>query len=117
MTGREWEQAGMATEQERAATIRVEESRGGGGTASSPSVQDRIRRFIGENFYVPDPAAIRGDTSLLLEGIVDSTGVLEVVRYLEETFDIKVEDHELLPDNLDSLDRMEVFVRRKRDGR
>lgn len=76
--------------------------------------KDQIRAFITENFYVADPAALGDDTSLLDQGIIDSTGVLEVIFFIEETFDIKVEDSEMLPENLDSIERISNFVVRKR---
>ena len=72
-----------------------------------------IRDFVTENFFVPDAGAIKGDTSLLDAGIVDSTGVLEMVEFLEQRFSIKIEDAELLPENLDSIDRMVALVARK----
>jgi len=72
-----------------------------------------IKDFVTENFFVPDAGTIQGDTSLLDAGIVDSTGVLEMVEFLEQRFSIKIEDTELLPDNLDSIDRMVALVARK----
>ncbi len=80
-------------------------------------IKEQIRQFITKNFYIPDPSVVRDDASLLIEGIIDSTGVLELVRYLEESFGIKVEDAELLPENLDSLNQIEAFIQRKRKGK
>ena len=77
-------------------------------------VKDRVRRFIVENYYIPDPDRIRDDTSLLMDGVVDSTGVLELVTFLENEFEIKVDDTELLPENLDSLEQVARFVAQKR---
>lgn len=74
----------------------------------------QIREFVTTNFYVSDPASLEDGTSLLERGIIDSTGVLEVISYLEETFGITVEDKEILPDNLDSIERISAFVGRKR---
>ena len=73
----------------------------------------QIRQFIGKNFYIPDAASLRDDTSLLDQGIIDSTGVLELVGFLEETFGISVLDTETLPENLDSIDRIAAYVQRK----
>lgn len=53
------------------------------------------------------------DASLLELGVVDSTGVLELVMHIEETFGFKVADEELIPDNLDSIDSLTAFVQRK----
>lgn len=75
--------------------------------------KQQIRQFITTNFYVPPEAGLADDGSLLEHGIIDSTGVLEVISFLEDTFEIKVEDDELLPENLDSIDRLAAFVERK----
>lgn len=75
--------------------------------------KEQIRTFVTSNFYVADPAALGDEASLLDHGIIDSTGVLEVISFVEETYGIKVEDQEMLPDNLDSIDRIANFVNRK----
>lgn len=77
-------------------------------------IRQNVRDFITSHFYVPDPTALSDDSSLLDQGIIDSTSVLEVIAYIEATFGIKVEDHEMLPDNLDSIGRIVAFVERKR---
>lgn len=74
-------------------------------------VRARIRSFISDNFYLSGPLV--DDASLLDEGVIDSTGVLEVIAFLEREFSIAVEDAEMLPENLDSVERIEAFVRRK----
>lgn len=74
----------------------------------------RIRSFIVENFYVQDGAMLDDDTSLLGTGVVDSTGVLEVVAFLEETFGIAVPDADIVPDNLDTIGRLDAYVARMR---
>lgn len=76
--------------------------------------KQQIRQFITSNFYVPDDAALDDDASLLDRGIIDSTGVMEVIGFLEETFGIKVQDEELVPENLDSIGRITAFVEGKR---
>ena len=73
-------------------------------------IKEQVRSFITSNFYVADPETLENDASLLDKGIIDSTGVLEVILFIEETFGIKVEDSEMLPDNLDSIDRISNFV-------
>ena len=75
--------------------------------------RDRIRAFVTTNFYVADPS-FSDDASLLDAGIVDSTGVLEVISFLESEFGITVADDEMLPDNLDSVTRIVAFVMRKK---
>lgn len=77
-------------------------------------IQTQVRGFITSNFYVSNPAALAADASLLEQGIIDSTGILEVIGFLESTFGITVEDAELLPENLDSIQRISEFVSRKR---
>ena len=73
-----------------------------------------VRRFIGENFLFRDDGdAITHDASLLDAGIIDSTGVLELVSFLETTFGIEVQDDEMLPENLDSIRAITSYVSRK----
>ncbi len=77
-------------------------------------VQQRIRKYILENFYVSDPAAVADDTLLVTSGLVDSTGMLEIVTFLEAEFGIRIADHETTPENLESIARIAAFVGRKR---
>ncbi len=60
-----------------------------------------------------NPEELADKDSLLDKGIVDSTGVLELVGFLEETFEIQIEDEELIPDNLDSVDKIAAYVNKK----
>lgn len=82
-------------------------------TSESESVFDLVRDFIARNYYVPDPSALAGDASLVDEGVLDSTGVLELAAFLESEFRIKIADAELLPENLDTIDRVVAFVAQK----
>jgi len=75
--------------------------------------RDTVRAFIQENFLFGNDDAFKDDTSFLNEGIVDSTGILELVSFLEEEFSITVEDEELLPENLDSINNVVTYVNRK----
>jgi acyl carrier protein len=75
---------------------------------------ERIRHFIGTNFYVPDPAALKDDSSFLDLGVIDSTGVLEVVGFLEQEFEVKVDDMEIVPENFDSIANLVRFVEQKK---
>ncbi len=77
-------------------------------------IKEQVRAFVTSNFYVADPAALEDDASLLDRGIIDSTGVLEVIFFIEETFGLTVEDSEMLPDNLDSIERIANFIARKK---
>lgn len=77
-------------------------------------IKQSIAEFVRGNFYVPDADALADDASLRDLGVVDSTGVLEVVSYLEQEYGIRIEDSELLPENLDSIGAIARFVERKR---
>ena len=76
--------------------------------------RDTVRQFIVTNFFVPDEGALGDDTSLLDQGIVDSTGVLELTAFIEENFSIKIDDAEIVPENLDSIGNILAFIARKR---
>lgn len=77
-------------------------------------ISQALRRFIAENFLFRDEAdAIAADASLLEAGIIDSTGVLELVCFLESTFGIQVADEDMLPENLDSIRAIAGYVTRK----
>ena len=73
-------------------------------------IKEQVRAFVTSNFYVADPAALNDGASLLDRGIIDSTGVLEVIFFIEENFGITVEDSEMLPENLDSIERITNFI-------
>ncbi len=73
-----------------------------------------IREFLAKNFLLSSEEFPYSDSvSLLEEGVVDSTGVLELIQFLEATFDIEVSDSEAVPDNLDSVARLFSYVTRK----
>ncbi len=76
-------------------------------------IKNRIRTFIVENFLFGKDAGLDEETSFLDEGIIDSTGILELVNFIEEEFHIKVEDEELVPENLDSIANVVKFLERK----
>jgi acyl carrier protein len=77
-------------------------------------IKEQVRTFVTSNFYVADPTMLEDEASLLDRGIIDSTGVLEVIFFIDETFGITVEDSEMLPDNLDSIERIASFVALKK---
>jgi acyl carrier protein len=78
------------------------------------AVEQQIHSFIVENFLFGDTSSGLNPTDSFLEGgIIDSTGVLELVSYLEETYGIKVEDEELIPENLDSIANVSSFILKK----
>lgn len=75
--------------------------------------REKVRAFVIENFLFGQGAGFKDESSFLEQGIMDSTGVLELVAFLEQTFSIKVSDDELLPDNLDSVDLICAFLGKK----
>jgi acyl carrier protein len=80
------------------------------------NIQQRVGRFVVENFYVSDPAELTDDTLLVPSGIVDSTGMLEIIAFVETEFGIRVGDEETIPENLESIRRIAAFVDRKLRG-
>ena len=80
-------------------------------------LKSEIVDFIIENFlYGRDGDGLDHDASLLENGIIDSTGVLEFVSFVERTYGIFVTDDELVPDNFDSVNRLAAYIVRKRDS-
>lgn len=77
-------------------------------------MHDQIRDFIVHNFLFGDPGNLTDSTLFLETGIVDSTGLLEIIEFLETTFDITIEDHELLPENLNSVENIVRFIQGKK---
>lgn len=78
------------------------------------TTQQRVRQFVLENFYVADPAELTDEVSLVEGGYVDSTGVLELIGFVETEFGIKVADADTTPENLGSIARIAAFVDRQR---
>jgi acyl carrier protein len=77
------------------------------------TIQDHLRAFILEAFYVSDPAELSDDLSLIDSGIVDSTGMLDVILFIEDEFSIHVADTETVPENLETIARIAEYVTRK----
>ena len=81
-------------------------------------MENELRSFLAENFLLgEDFRGLPGSASLIEAGIIDSTGVLELVGFLEETYDIQIAEAELVPENLDSIDNIVGFVGAKRNSR
>jgi acyl carrier protein len=78
------------------------------------AVRARIRSFIAETFFVDD---FEDDELFLRAGIIDSMGMLQLVTFLQEAFEIEIPEDELVPDNLDSVARATAFVERKLKAR
>ena len=78
------------------------------------SLERALREFVVDNFlFGQDGADLTDEASLLELGIMDSTGVLELVSFLEGEYELKIDDEELIPENLDSIGNLARFVRRK----
>jgi acyl carrier protein len=76
-----------------------------------------IRSFVLDDLLLGDAVSMLEDSESLLEtGTIDSTGVLEVVMFLEQTFQLDIHDRELIPENLDSVNRLVQFVMRKKNA-
>lgn len=75
------------------------------------AIADRVRDFIVENFLFGDTSVDLGNQISLIEnGIIDSTGVLELVAFIEEEFGVVFADADIVPANLDSIERIAAFV-------
>jgi len=80
-------------------------------------INTAIRKFIVENFlFGSSENGLEDSDSFLEKGIIDSTGILELLEFIEETFRIRVEDEEVVPANLDSLNNLTSFIRKKLDN-
>lgn len=78
------------------------------------SIEDQVRKYILENYlFTDDQSELANETSLLEQGVIDSTGIMELVFFLEEEFGIKVNDDEMVPENLDSVTSIVSFVNSK----
>ena len=76
-----------------------------------PTIETDVRGFVTDNFlFGRKKVSLGGDDSLLEQGLIDSTGVLELVSFIESAFKIKVQDDDLVPENLDSINRLTSFV-------
>ncbi len=72
-----------------------------------------VKEFVVENFLYGDGDQLTEETSFLGSGIIDSTGILELVSFLEETYGISINDEELIPENFDSLKNIDKFLHKK----
>ncbi len=76
-------------------------------------IKDKIKALIVEEFLFGKEDGLDDDASFLENGVIDSTGILVLVSFLEEEFSISVEDEELIPENLDSVNNVVAYVERK----
>ena len=76
--------------------------------------REKLKNYILENYlFTDDQSALNDSDSFMEQGIIDSTGIMEVVFFLEEEFDIQVQDEEIIPENLDSIDNLVAFVEKR----
>jgi acyl carrier protein len=81
------------------------------GIEKKGQIISKIRTFIVENFLFGNEAEmVLNEESFMENRIIDSTGILELIEFIEETYEITVEDNELLPENLDSLNNVSSFI-------
>lgn len=81
------------------------------------SVERAVRDYILENYlFTDDQNALHNDDSFLEKGIIDSTGIMEVIFFLESDFGIQVDDEDMVPENLDTVSSIVAFVHRKRQA-
>jgi acyl carrier protein len=80
-------------------------------------IQKQVSEYLAENFlFGEEGAVIGGDDSFLEIGLIDSTGILELIQFLEDSFCIEVDDEEMIPENLDSIKRVTRYVGSKLKG-
>jgi acyl carrier protein len=78
------------------------------------TIEEQIKQYVAENFLFSDDGYILPDeASFLEEGIVDSTGVLELILFVEETYSVTVDNEDVLPENFDSVTQLAAFIRSK----
>ena len=77
------------------------------------NIEDQIKEFIVKNLYFSEDEALSNDASFLETGVVDSTGVMELVAFVEAQFVVTVEQRDIVVDNFDSICKVGRFVRRK----
>jgi acyl carrier protein len=79
--------------------------------AEHAAIEDAVRAFLTDNFPLSgDASELEREESLIGAGVIDSTGVLEVIGFVEETYGIQIADEEVLPENLDSIAAIGRFV-------
>jgi len=77
-------------------------------------VREELRRFIIDNFlFGVEDSQFSDDDSFLEKGLIDSTGVLELVAFIEEQYGIRFQDDEIIPENLDSINKLIQFLNKK----
>jgi len=85
-------------------------------TITAENMAKELRQFVVDNFLFGRDRPFSDEDSLIENGLIDSTGVLELIAFLEEKYAIRIEQAEMIPDNLDSIHNLSDFVRGKRQA-
>lgn len=80
------------------------------------NIENIVRNFIIDNFLFEEDGSLTNEMSLIEDGIIDSTGIMELVAFLEDNFGLCVKDEELVPENLSSIQNISVFIKSKRNN-
>jgi len=81
------------------------------------AIEKKLRDYILENYlFTDEQSALKNNDSFLEKGIIDSTGILEVIYFIEDEFGIKVKDEEMIPENLDSVNNIVAFIEQKQSA-
>ena len=80
------------------------------------AITQTIRRFLIERAWLTDDAEVSESDSLLEKGVIDSVAMVELVSFIEQTFQIRIHDEELMPENFDSLAAIGAFITAKSNG-
>jgi acyl carrier protein len=84
---------------------------------SESTVESKLRAYVLENYLFTDDASALDDSdSFMAKGILDSTGIMDMILFIEESFGVHVEDEDMVPENLDSVEKMAAFIRRKQSS-
>lgn len=84
---------------------------------SNSDIRNEVKQFLIDTFFIDtSTVTLDSDTSFLENGIIDSTGILEVIGFIEDNYNIEVDDSEMLPENLDSLNNIANFVLKKQSN-
>ena len=78
---------------------------------------EKVRQFVVENFLFGEDGTLKEDTSFLESGVIDSTGILELIAFLEETYGLEIEDEDVVPENFDTLRNVVRFLEIKISSR
>ena len=83
-------------------------------TVDEKGIREKVRNFITETFLIGDEKTkLKDSDSFMHKGVIDSTGVLELASFVESEYNFSIDDNEMIPDNLDSIENLAKFIVRK----